>query len=233
MATGAVKRAARTRTLAPEIFGEPRFVFHGVTWDEYESVMRWVGDRRIPVTYDRGTLQVASPLPSHEKLKILLSSIVEILLEELDLEGDGLGSTTFRRRDLDRGLEPESSYYIKNLMAVYGKRTLDLRVDPAPDLVIEVDITSSSIDRLAIYAAFGVPEVWHWKDERLRILRLRGGSYTAAAKSANFAGFESKSLTDWASRGMRGGQTSWRKAFREWVRGEVARGKRGRRGKRK
>jgi Uma2 family endonuclease len=233
MATAAPGQQARTKGLSAEAVNEPRFVFHGVTWSEYESVLRWVGDRRIPVTYDRGTLEIMSPLPRHELYEVLLSSMIEMLVDQYELPSEGLGSTTFRREDLEKGLEPDSCYYIKHFEQARGREELDLRVDPPPDLVVEMDITSSSIDRLGIYVALGVPEVWHVKNQGLRYLRLRGETYSVSSRSASFPRFTAAALTEWLARGVGADQTAWRKAFRAWVRAAVAKDAKGRTGKRK
>ncbi|MEM7204057.1 MAG: Uma2 family endonuclease [Planctomycetota bacterium] len=73
---------------------------------------------------------------------------------------EGGGSTTWRREDLDRGLEPDECYWVENEPNVRGRRELDLRVDPPPDLPIEVDVHASSVDRVKIYAALGCRGGW-------------------------------------------------------------------------
>ena len=94
-----------------------------------------------------------------------------------------LGSTTFNREDLERGFEPDASFYIRNEALIRGKRRIDLNVDPPPDLVIEVDITSPSLDKFPIYARPGVPEVWRYDGERLTIYELRSEEFVEVAVS--------------------------------------------------
>jgi Uma2 family endonuclease len=91
----------------------------------------------------------------------------------LDVDFVGAGSTTFRRRDIDGGLEPDQCYYTVNAQRMLGLRDLDLSVDPPPDLALEVDFTRSSLDRMAIYAALGVPEVWRWDAAGLHVYHLQ------------------------------------------------------------
>lgn len=79
-----------------------------------------------------------------------------------------LGSTTRDREDLDRGAEPDNGYYIQSQPLVAG-RAIDLEVAPPPDLVLEVDINHTDIDKNALYAAIGVPEFWRFKGRVWRI----------------------------------------------------------------
>jgi hypothetical protein len=103
----------------------------------------------------------------------------------------GGGSTTFRRRDLQRGLEPDQCYYTVNAHRMQGPRELDLSVDPPPDLALEVDFTSSSLDRMSIYAALGVAEVWRWTTAGIQIYHLQGSGenrdYVSADRSLSFS----------------------------------------------
>jgi Uma2 family endonuclease len=107
------------------------------------------------------------------------------------------GSTTWRREDLQRGLEPDNCYYIEHEPAVRDREELDLTIDPPPDLVVEVDITSSSINRMSIYAAMGVPEIWRWHDDTLQIFRLGADSkYSAVASSLALPEFPCDSMVE-------------------------------------
>src|SRR5207244_6880756 len=95
--------------------------------------------------------------------KEILADIVKIALEELDQDFVGAGSTTFKREDLKRGFEPDTSFYIQNAERVLGKKRLDMEIDPPPDIVIEIDVANNSPDKLSVYSALGVPEVWRYK----------------------------------------------------------------------
>jgi Uma2 family endonuclease len=131
-------------------------LIYDVSWDEYDALMTALPERRLPHTYDRGTLEIMSPSKPHEWIKKLIGRMVESMTLELNIPIQSVGSTTLRRELLKRGLEPDDSYYIANEARVRGKETLDLQSDPPPDLVIEVDVTSSCLDRLDVYAALRV-----------------------------------------------------------------------------
>jgi Uma2 family endonuclease len=138
----------------------------------------------------------------------------------LGIEAEDLGSTTFRREDLERGFEPDSCFYIQNEERVRGKDRIDLAVDPPPDLVIEIDITSPSFSKLPIYAQIGVPEVWRYDGERLKILVLEGSDYVETAESAVFPPVTSNVLTDFVEKSKTTRRMVWLEAVRGWARSD-------------
>ena len=94
---------------------EQRVVLYDVSWETYERLLADHLDNSVPhFTYDRGVLAIVSPLPEHEKINRTISLLVELLAEEFEVDLENLGSTTFKREDLKRGFEPESSFYIQN-----------------------------------------------------------------------------------------------------------------------
>jgi Uma2 family endonuclease len=137
-----------------------RLVLSGIDWRTYGRLLRAFDERPgVRLTYDRGVLEIMTLSPEHERFKHLLRRLIEALAEEMGLTIAGFGSMTFRRRRRRRGLEADECFWIANEPRVRGKDRIDLRVDPPPDLVVEVDVSRSSLDRLAIYASLGVPEV--------------------------------------------------------------------------
>lgn len=169
-----------------KLFHTQRFVQHGVNWPTYEKVLDVFGDRPIRITYDRGTLELMSPLPIHEVFKCLFLRLLDSLSDELDFGMKACGSTTFRRQDLERGLEPDECFYLANLSRVQNWTVIDLTVDPPPDLAIEIDNTNSSLDRMGIYAALGVPELWRFDGESLQAYELADGVYAPRPRSPTF-----------------------------------------------
>lgn len=210
----------RSQTMA----GEPRIVLYDVGWDGYETMLELVGDRPIRLTYARGDLELMSPSHEHERFNCLSRRLIETLTEELRIPIRSCGSTTFRRRDMDRGLEPDACYYLANLPQVRGKKQLDLTIDPPPDLAIEIDITSSSLDRQGVSAALGVPEIWRFDGTTLRIVgRQDDGSYAPCVHSPSFPFLP---LEDFVRLLLQGEEseddTEWGRSVRAWVRNDVA-----------
>lgn len=199
-----------------------RMVLQGVSWTTYQALIRDLelepGKR---LTYDRGTLEIMAPLPPHERYKSRLSRMVEVTTEETETEIASFGSTTWNREDLQKGLEPDACFYIQNEQAVRGKDEIDLAKDPPPDLAIEVDHTSISIDRMAIYAVLGVPEVWRFDGKVLTIYSLLGGEYCPQAESEVLPLLRQEDLQRFLQTSQMMGETSWVRLFRQWVREQL------------
>ncbi|AGY57440.1 Uma2 family endonuclease [Gloeobacter kilaueensis] len=196
------------------------FLLTGTTWENYQSLLAIVGERPIRVTYDRGNLELVSPSFNHERLKKRLARIVAALTEELDLALVAAGSTTLKRQDLDRGLQPDECFYIQSAEAVAGKTQVSLPDEPAPDLVIEIDVTSSSLDRLGVYAAMGVPEVWRYRNGSLIAYCLDPAkiAYQEIEYSAAFSFLNLSELAQFLQQHSEENDTALVKAFRFWLR---------------
>jgi Uma2 family endonuclease len=159
-----------------------------VDWRTYSQFLRIFAERpSVRLTYDRGELEIMSPLLEHDEDADFLGALVRTCTEELGLPLKGGGSVTLRRRRRRRGLEPDRCYWIANAHRMAGRRRLDLRTDPPPDLAIEVDVTHSSLNRLGIYAALGVPEVWRLEAAGLTFHLLgAAGAYATGTHSRSF-----------------------------------------------
>jgi Uma2 family endonuclease len=161
-----------------------RVILPHISWQTYQSLIKdFEQEPALRLTYDRGTLEIRMPLDPHETYKKLLGRLIEAATEELNMEVRSLGSRTWNREDLARGLEPDQCYYIQNEALVRKVEQIDLNQFPPPDLAIEIDITSSSINRLSIYAALGVPEVWRYDGQTLTLLSLQNGEYISQERS--------------------------------------------------
>lgn len=225
----AERKAAPMETVSKREFrespAEQRVVLRNVSWELYEEILESRGDAGAPrLAYDRGILEIMSPDFEHEETAISVAQVVQILAEEKEIEIRQLGHATLRREDLERGIEPDACYYVENEPLVRGKKKLDFTVDPPPDLVVEVDITSPSLNKLPIYAALGVPEVWRHDGEQVRILLLRGGEYVEVAESAALPPLTVEALTRFVREGAGAGYVAWVRGVRSWVR-DRARGK--------
>jgi len=164
-----------------------RVVLHNISWQTYQALLADMGNHRSSrLAYDRGTLEISMPSDLHEFIKHLLERMIIALTEELNLKVRGVGSVTLNREDLERGLEPDSGFYIQNASRIRGRK-LDLISNPPPDLVVEVDITSTSTRRLHIYQSLQVPEVWRCTDKSLEIKRLENGEYADCEFSVAFS----------------------------------------------
>ncbi len=195
-----------------------------VDWVEFEAIVAELGEsRNSRIAYCDGSLELRMPLPKHEKAKVLLGNMVTILLEELEIDNECFGSTTFKRKDFGVGVEPDDCFYIQNAARMLGKDDLDLTIDPPPDLVIEVDVTSKT--GLEVYKRLGVPEVWRFEENQLRISLLQNGEYQDSAFSPQFPDFPIvQAATDFIQRIQTDGRRQTLNGFRAYVRSVLLRG---------
>jgi Uma2 family endonuclease len=194
----------------------------GISWRTYETLLDELSDRRLRLTYNRGNLEIMAPSPEHELGKEVLGRFVETLAEELEVKIHPLGSTTFRRPELS-GAEPDKCFYIRNIEVVRGKRRLDLTEDPAPDLVVEIDVTSSSQSRLQVYADLGVTEVWIYNGDSLAVQQLENGIYMASQESQFFPNLPIAEIAGFLQQAETTDYLELIKAFRQWVRNQIGR----------
>src|ERR687898_894176 len=194
---------------------EQRVLLRNISWETYERLLDERGDSRVPrLAYDRGDLEIMSPSSEHESV----AYFVAVLAEEMRVNAYGVGSTTYRRGDIGRGFEPDASFYIRNEERIRGKPRIDLSVDPPPDLVIEVDITSPSLDMFPIYARLGVHEVWRYDGARATIFVLGEEEYLEAGESVALPSLTSDVLTYFVEESTSLGSTDWLRRVREWSR---------------
>jgi Uma2 family endonuclease len=171
-------------------------ILHGVSWQTFQQLLVDRGERcGVLLAYDRGTVELRMPSQEHEWVKTTLTQVVEAVAFARDLHYRSLGSTTFGREDLARGFEPDACFYLDHADAIIPNRLLDLTVDPPPDFVIEVDITRSSLNKLPIYAALGVPEVWRYTAGEVEIRRLIVDAYVVTDTSQVWSGINASMVT--------------------------------------
>jgi Uma2 family endonuclease len=159
-----------------------------------------------------------SPTALHEKVAGAIDSLVTLIALELEIQASSLGSTTFRREDIECGFEPDSSFYARNESRIRGKKQLDLTVDPPPDLVVEIDITRSSINKQALFSEFGIPEIWRYDGRQFEILQLRSGLYCRVETSSFLPFVTPQILTDFIAESLTLPPLEWMKGVREWAR---------------
>jgi Uma2 family endonuclease len=196
-------------------------VLSDVDWQTYTRLLRAFEERpRVRLTYDRGELEIMSPSMQHDDDAHILGDFVFILTDELGLPLKRGGSTTMRRRKHLRGIEAGQCFWIANATKMAGRRRLDLRTDPPPDLAIEVDVSRSSLNRLGIYAKLRVPEVWRLDGDALTFHVLgEGGEYQAAEASRSFPLVTPADLLGFLQKIREAGdENPLTREFREWIR---------------
>lgn len=198
---------------------ENRVVLSDISWATYEALLADANHRGSRFAYDKGILEIMSPSSEHEWLSTLIGRMIETYTLELGIPIRSGGSTTLKSELKQLGLEPDECYYIANEPVVRGLDEIDSSINPPPDLAIEIDITSSSLDQLGIYAALGVPEVWICDGIHLKIYRLQpDNAYAMQDRSPTFPLLEPETVVEFLARRKLSDETSWIKSFRQWVR---------------
>jgi Uma2 family endonuclease len=198
---------------------EQRLILHGVSWETYKRLLADFQDSHAAhFAYDRGALEIIVLSAKHEEPNRTIALLVEILALEMNINVRNLGSTTFTREDLARGFEPDTCFYIQNVARVRGKEEIDLEVDPPPDLVVEIDITHPSLDKLPIYAAVDVPEVWRYDGQHLTIFTLEGETYRMSEESVALPGLTSQVLSQFVAESKTVERLEWLRRVQEWAR---------------
>ena len=198
---------------------EERFILHDVSWETYEQLLSNYVDSSSPrFAYDRGVLEIMSPSSEHEELTEIITQLVYILAEEWGFEYRNFGRTTFKRKDMESGFEPDSCFYIQSIERISDVRHLDPAVHPPPDLVIEIDITHPSFRKFPIYARMNVPGVWRYNGKKVSILQLEEGKYVESEVSIAIPRLNSSDLSELIEKSSMVKRSAWIMAAREWAR---------------
>jgi Uma2 family endonuclease len=211
-----------TSKISPVTQNPNRVLLENISWQTYEALVKELEAKPgIRLNYDRGLLEIMTPLPPHESNKKLIGRLIEAATEELNIEIRSLGSLTCKREDLARGLEPDQCYYIQNELIVRGKDKIDFNQDPPPDLAIEIDITSSSLNRMEIYAVLGITEVWRYDGKSLKVYWLESERYHEYEFSPTLPQLPPAEILRFLQLAKTMGETSWIRLFRQWVKSQI------------
>jgi Uma2 family endonuclease len=195
-----------------------RVILEDISWEEFETILTELGEHRSSrVAYSQDKLEIIVPLPEHEKVKVIIGDLVKILLDELDLYWEPLGSTTFKREDMSAGVEPDDCFYIQNYKLAIAKERIDLSVDPPPDLAIEIDVTSKT--KVSAYQRLKIPEIWRYENALLEINLFQGDAYVKSQTSLIFPSFPViAEIPRFVEMARTTGTTLALRGFRKWVR---------------
>jgi Uma2 family endonuclease len=215
MSTTTTKRPARTT----ETERDQCVVLREIGWEGYCKVLKARGERNVPrMIYLDGSLILTSPSFTHEHFKARLNRLVTEVVFGLGIPCNPAGSTTFRRRAKRGGVEGDQKYYLANEAKIRGKTEINLRVDPRPDLAIEVVRTHHADAAIEVYRRLKVPEVWIYSHDGLRILELRPDRrYAEVERSAAFPALTAGEIVSWIERPQSESETAWITEVRRWV----------------
>ncbi|BAZ51223.1 hypothetical protein NIES4103_38720 [Nostoc sp. NIES-4103] len=198
-----------------------RVLLRDVTWQELAIILEELGENRTArIAYDKGTLEIMTPLPEHEYDKEIIRDLIKALLEELHIEFVSLGSTFFKNEVMAQAIEPDQCFYIKNDLKFGGDKRLALTVDQPLNLALEVDISSRT--HLHIYEALKVPEIWRFYQGQLQINILQDGIYVESQQSLNFPRFPLvEAIPEYLRQSFTADRNKIIKAFRVWVQQQI------------
>jgi Uma2 family endonuclease len=190
-----------------------------IDWDDYERLLDQIAEERhMRISYDSGRLEIVSPRPEHGEYACFFDDLLRIVCDFRGMELQKYGNATWKKRILKKGVEADACYYIANAERVIGKRDIRLEVDPPPDIVLEIDLSTDSSRKFHIYAALGVPEIWTYDRETVRFYRLKRGRYTESASSHFLPGLTGPMLAEALKSSEVHGQAKALKAFRRKIR---------------
>jgi Uma2 family endonuclease len=201
---------------------DQRVLLNDVSWARFVALSNEARGGRL--AYDQGRLEIMSPSFEHESIKGLIGRLVEVFTEEFELDIASAGSTTLSRADLSRAIESDECYYVAGAPQVRGKDNIELPANPPPDLVIEVGISRSSIDKLVICAAIGVSEVWRYDGVAIEVYTLEDdGQYKKSAASVVLPQFPLDALKRGLQKRGSRSETQIVRGFRGWIRQHLRR----------
>ena len=206
-------------TISP--IAEQRVLLPNVSWQLFEHLLAELGESRATrLAYHQGKLEIMTPLPEHESQNRRIESFIIALADEFNINIEMFGSMTIKRPGMQAGKEPDSCYYIQNEARVRGKTRLDFTQDPPPDLALEIDITNSSLNQLALYADLGVPEVWRYDGRTIKFYQLQDNKYIECDRSPTFPILPPTKVIEFLAQCETLGVISSLRQFREWLKNQ-------------
>lgn len=196
-----------------------RVVLHNISWQQFENLLIVLGERRAArVAYDNGTLEIMTPLPEHEYYKESIGDAIKDIAEQLQINYENYGSATWKREAYKAGIEPDNCFYFQNEAKIRGRLKFDLNQDPPPDLALEIDLTSKSLNRFPIYVRLGVPEIWCYDSGELKIYKLQNEEYIEVENSSVFPNLRVQEIPGLIEQYRPAGKLAFRQAVRNWAR---------------
>ena len=196
-----------------------RVVLYNISWQQFENLLINLGQTRAArIAYDNGTFEIMTPLPKHEYYKEAIGISIQDIAEELDINYESYGSTTWKREVRLAGIEPDNCFYFQNEAKIRGRLEFNLNQDPPPDLALEIDMTHKSLNRFPIYARLGIPEIWCYDSGELKIYQLQQETYREVETSSVFPMLRVQEIPTIIEQYRLDGKLAVRRAIRNWAR---------------
>ena len=216
--TDCAETVANYSAIIEQLPDDSTLVLHGVRWEEYEELLEAVGEaKRLRISYDHGRLQIMTTSAEHENYAMFFNKLMTVISLRRRVNIRFFGSATMKESSTKKGSEPDACFYVQRAALIGNKVKLDFSQDPAPDIVVEVDVHHESLSKLPAYAALDVPEIWHYDGEVVTLYRLDQGNYVRTESSRVLPLLTSRVLTEYLARYGREGEFESLVAFEEWV----------------
>lgn len=194
-----------------------RILLTDISWDDYENFLEDFESRPgWRLAFDKGRLEIMPPTMEHERFSVTFNDFIRIYCLFFDIDLESSGSTTFNSEELKKGVEPDECFYVQNVGKVSGKEKFT-KPYPIPDIAVEIDITTESLDKFPIYAALGVPELWIFDGKNLAFYELTDKNYHQIKNSRALPKISSEDLVKFLEISRSKGQTAALKSFRQWL----------------
>lgn len=203
-----------------QLIPENIVILNNISWQTFTSFLEDLGNQRNQrLSYYLGTLEIMTPSGEHENNNRFIESLIFIIADELNLNLKKFGSLTLKSNQYQQAVEPDSCYYLTHEPLVRNKQNIDLTIDPPPDLVLEIDKSSRSLNKLPIYANLKVPEIWRYNGQKLTIYILAkdGNSYQELNQSSLFPWLDIILIPELIKQSLIEGETATYKQFRQWL----------------
>ncbi|HEU4390834.1 MAG TPA: Uma2 family endonuclease [Blastocatellia bacterium] len=188
-----------------------------ISWKEYEELLEEIGESAgLRISYGDGILRIMTLSTEHETYVRFLEGLMTLIRVRLSLTIRSVGSATMKKPK-KKGLEPDASFYVQTAHAVGHKLHIDFSSDPPPDIAVEIDVHHDSRDRLPIYAALGMPELWRFDGKELIIYHLADNRYIPRESSIALPFLSGAIITGFLSRIPEEGESEILVAFDEWL----------------
>jgi Uma2 family endonuclease len=205
-----------------EVHSGDSALLSGISWKMYRQLRKLPENYNIRMTYDRGELEIMSPSAEHEGIASLVGDLIKIWALELRIPMRSCRTMTIRRSALKRGFEPDNCYYVQHEPEMWNKKKINFKTDPPPDLAVEVEVSRKLLNKIEIYLAFRVPELWCCNGSTLKVYELcKEGKYAARDASICFPGFPIAKVEEILRQLGSAHETDLILAFRDWVRDNV------------
>ncbi len=215
---GVEKPQAESTAPPVTVVSEQRVAIPKTSWKTYQLLLRDRGERSRPrFTYDRGCLEIVSPTMRHDRASYVLGQLLEFVAVELRVPVVGVATTTYSREDIDAGFEGDNSYYVRHASQMKDVEDLDLKIHPVPDIVIESDLTRSSLNKLELFTRFRVPEVWRIENDQVLVYVLVGEAYEMRDASEALPILNAGDMTRLLATGRTKERPEWVDEIRAWV----------------